>query len=564
MPWSNWSDVSSSLKGIKPQLTLAQANSIARQADAIGGSTGWAVAISNFKKTHKVSGDRWVKKSSEVDVVPEAVRKNASRGLAYAAVFKDREVDPQNIDIARDLTEGRVNPELLRELATADVNDGDRRFVAQEDDGPTVGHLSLLLRGGLAGRAWAKKQVKELPVKEAYVDYGASMVLPLSVFTFADLEAQQKMDEAVLRVEMAISQFQSLANNILWSTEIDRRSALQALIGELQTKINECLEEVQTAESQHGGPNSDLAIQESSEGLVLEFGEADETSKDKGSVYVDIEIIRPGWGNSRDNNFYPREVLERDAKVFEGCKMYETDHNQGQKSTRTWVSTITEIVGFTEQGGPIGRAFVHDPNFAERLTNLNEAGLLNKMECSIVAYGTYNEGTVDGKKGNIIESFTRAKDVDWVTAAGAGGRALRLVGESEEGLDMTDEPKVEETQVEEQEIEIHESEAEDASDEPKVEEAVVEPIRLEESFIEGYLSKTKLPKIAVTRLSERQYETEADLKAAVEAERNYITQLTGAGEVFGNTREVTETSPENAFKESEAQKDEIVKKFLGR
>jgi hypothetical protein len=143
-------------------------------------------------------------------------------------------------------------------------------------------------------------------------------------------------------------------------------------------------------------------------------------------LHLDVAIIEPGWGNKRDNHYYPKEVLERDAEVFAGVKMFESDHRQMEKSTRTWVSTVTGIEGFTDDGAPIGRVSVHDRNFAERLLALDADGLLDKMECSILAGGKAKRGEVDGKKAKIVEAITSAESVDWVTRAGAGGRALAL------------------------------------------------------------------------------------------------------------------------------------------
>ena len=68
MPYKNIDDVNPAIRGITPPVSLDQANSIARQADAIGiddEKNGWAIAISNFKKSHEVDDGKWVKKSKE-------------------------------------------------------------------------------------------------------------------------------------------------------------------------------------------------------------------------------------------------------------------------------------------------------------------------------------------------------------------------------------------------------------------------------------------------------------------------------------------------------------------
>jgi hypothetical protein len=65
MPYTKISEINPSLKGIDPPITLGQANAIAAQADAVGTDekkSGWAIAISSFKKTHTVKDGKWVKK----------------------------------------------------------------------------------------------------------------------------------------------------------------------------------------------------------------------------------------------------------------------------------------------------------------------------------------------------------------------------------------------------------------------------------------------------------------------------------------------------------------------
>jgi hypothetical protein len=67
-PYKNISEINPALKGIKPPITVGQANAIAAQADAIGSDekkNGWAIAIASFKKTHTVKDGKWVKKNKE-------------------------------------------------------------------------------------------------------------------------------------------------------------------------------------------------------------------------------------------------------------------------------------------------------------------------------------------------------------------------------------------------------------------------------------------------------------------------------------------------------------------
>ena len=68
MPYKKFSDVNPSVRGIKPKVTLAQANKIAEWADAItegdNAKGAWAIAISQFKKLYTVRGGKWVERAS--------------------------------------------------------------------------------------------------------------------------------------------------------------------------------------------------------------------------------------------------------------------------------------------------------------------------------------------------------------------------------------------------------------------------------------------------------------------------------------------------------------------
>jgi hypothetical protein len=64
MPYESISEINPSLKGITPPISLAQANEIARQADAVGADKGgWGIAIKSFKDRHIVQDGKWVKKT---------------------------------------------------------------------------------------------------------------------------------------------------------------------------------------------------------------------------------------------------------------------------------------------------------------------------------------------------------------------------------------------------------------------------------------------------------------------------------------------------------------------
>ncbi|MBW2109524.1 MAG: hypothetical protein JRI36_12795 [Deltaproteobacteria bacterium] len=282
---------------------------------------------------------------------------------------------------------------------------------------------------------------------------------------------------------------------------------------------------------------------ESSSGRAMKLVEVDQA--EVVPLHLEVALIEPGFGNKRDNHYYPKEVLARDAKVFEGTKMYESDH--GPKNTRLWVSTIKEIKGFTESGAPIGLVSIHDPNFATRIMALDADGLLEKMECSILANGKAKKGKADGRKTKIVEAITEADSVDFVTRAGAGGRALSLA-ETEEG-NMSDEPKdtdLDEGKREAEKVNIKEG----GNEEPQ-------ETFLEASAVKEALDKTNLPDASKARLSEADYQSEQELSDAVQEEIAYVKKLVGSGKPFGQGP--SEKSREDILKERDMRFDRIMK-----
>jgi hypothetical protein len=78
-PYKKTSDANPALRGIDPPLSLGQMNDIAKQADAIGvdkEKNGWAIAIANFKRSHKIEDGRWVKKESNMSEKENDLQEN--------------------------------------------------------------------------------------------------------------------------------------------------------------------------------------------------------------------------------------------------------------------------------------------------------------------------------------------------------------------------------------------------------------------------------------------------------------------------------------------------------
>jgi len=391
----------------------------------------------------------------------------------------------------------------------------------------------------------------------------------ISATSFEQWEQERLANEIKESIGELFEVYQRIQENIIWSQEIiDKVSAIRQVTEDFISRI----QEIQDADSGGDEEPQDYDM-ESSETETQSLAETIEGTSvlvegDGGKsdlLYLDTVIIRPGWGNARDNNYYPREMLARDSSRFVGAKMYETDHRQEEKSTRTWVSTIESIKGYTDDGAPIARVVVHDPDFAQRIRNLNAAGLIEKMECSILAEGRAKPFEQDGKRGKLVEQITGVSSVDWVTKAGAGGRAVGL-SESNTGGEQS----MDETQKEKQEEVVQEAVTETVESDSPVADSVVihesepepEPIPLTPETVSAFLSATRLPTISRERLSRQVFYTESALAEAVEEEIEYIKEVAKSGEPFGLSENHANSKKAVDLAEVERLKDAVNRKYL--
>lgn len=310
--------------------------------------------------------------------------------------------------------------------------------------------------------------------------------------------------------------------------------------------------ETQTATTQHnepGGPGGGIeSLCESYAGSVDMLSEAEKGE----ALAINIRPIRVGAGNQRDGHYYDSEMLRANASKLVGAKMYETDHKANEKSTRTWVSTITELKGFETDGSPIMKVAIHDPNFAQRVQNLAAAkdgdgnSLLSKLECSLLASGVAKSGMREGKQYKVVENITDIQSVDWVTRAGAGGGALSIAETAstsiptQEGVNMTNQTSLVEvttttiTPVIETTTPIAETvtTAPAAKPEGTVITIEAEPTYLESTAIQEVLGKSNLPQVAKDKLAKGRYQKIEEVEAAVKEESDYVKELRGSGRPF--------------------------------
>ncbi len=150
----------------------------------------------------------------------------------------------------------------------------------------------------------------------------------------------------------------------------------------------------------------------------------------RGDGTVAIKLIAPGWGSEA---FYPAEVLERDGpKAFaKGTHMF-LDHptvsegnERPERSVRDLVGALTGDARWVAEG-PDGPGLYGD---AEVITPFRDAldDLAPHIGVSIRAMGDAPEGEREGRTGRVLEHFLSGTSVDFVTAAGAGGKVLELM-----------------------------------------------------------------------------------------------------------------------------------------
>jgi hypothetical protein len=489
MPYKSIDEANDAIKGLKPPVDLPQANHIAAMADAIAKTNpdgAWPMALANFKQNYEVKGGAWVKKGAPVQETMAEV--GARMAGDKAATLKDL------------MTQIKAVMTTLEEV----VN-------------------------------WAEYKAPQDFVVEQFKEFGGE-IFERHDFLLAENDDEDTWHlpyqrQGVLDPMLMEACYVALTKGID-GVFYEGEDAAQALakLKEIYATANMSLPDVDTyvdTETVHE------ALAESVGGVAESvLGEA---GTDSAPLTMRVKLIEPGFGNAKDKHYYGSEMLRRCADVFKNAKMFETNHDDRQKSTRTWVSTITGIVDYSPTGAPIAEVVVHDPSFAERVRNLSAKGLLGQLPCSILADGQVKTGTINGQKANIVEAITAASSVDWVTRAGAGGQAM------------------------------------------SIQESAQEVIMLDTKTIVKALMASGLPQMAVERLSESEWESEEKLTEAINEQKAFVTKLTeklqadfeeankakGGGKVFALGEHAQEETPLEDPKAVAEQERAILNKFLG-
>jgi hypothetical protein len=411
-------------------------------------------------------------------------------------------------------------------------------------------------------KADAIRKLKALYKSEDMEVPAAEYAMREQAHTFAALRAVKQTESAIAAVQELTYQFQSLALNILYDPEIgDRIAPLRELADEYLGLVEAELSAIGSRETaQQVAPESVIEACEMAEadtGSIISITESQSVEDAEPSpLTLDVVVIEPGWGNTKDNHYYSREMLQQYASAFTGAKMYATNHKDEEKSVLTEVSQVLECpVSFTETGAPVARVGVFDDGFAANIRNRAALGKLEDLHVSILANGTARPYEENGRKGKYVETISTGASVDWVTRAGAGGHALRLAENEQEAV-MEEEIKVE-APAEEPEVKPEEQPTETV----QTAETQPEPVVLSEAEVQTALKETKLPDVSREKLAKGQYADAAELQTAVVAEAEYVAALTGAGRPVGMVQPAQPAQQPSDGQAYQARLDEIDKRY---
>jgi len=444
------------------------------------------------------------------------------------------------------------------------------------------------------GVSWARKVVRKLDkakkasmektaTKEMYDD-DTPQVAGMAT-SFVDLQAAQQANEAAEQIHKLTYQFQTLVENIMYDQGVtDKGTAIESLAGEFVDLARMAFgSEVEEAAPELVAELAELEFAESAIGHVTRLVEAgDVATGGSKPLLLEISPIKPGWGNKRDNNYYPSDVLERDfARAFDGVKMYETNHVDSETNNKNWVSTYIETARF-DDGAPVGNVGIHNPHFAQKVLNLYELEqttgkpLLRKLECSIRGGGMAMPGfELDGREGKQVKELSEGRSIDWVSRAGAGGHATRLLESEEEMSEKVTEKELEKNDAAQaasvEEVKIEEKaqvEPGPVQAEPVAPQEVApvepEPTFLGEAEVKA-LVPDHLPDETKARLFERQFPDEDEARRVIAIEIEYLMAVTNSGKPV--MAEKSQPAPvvniTEMAKEQQARQSNVNKQFLG-
>jgi len=275
---------------------------------------------------------------------------------------------------------------------------------------------------------------------------------------------------------------------------------------------------------------------------------------------IPIKLIQPGWGSS---GYYPAEVLERDgSKVFRaGTKMFwnhPTAEDEMERPEGDLNDLAAELITDAKYNanGIDGAGLYADAKVFEAYKAAVD-DLAPHIGVSIRAAGQATSGTMEGRTGNIIQSISFARSVDFVTQPGAGGKIIQMFEAARKPHVTTVTRAISAVQGDQgMEIQQQLKEAQDALAQAQREltEARQASQRLQEALIvkeagelvASKLAASTLPQVAHARLKESLVSKatvkdgkldvaalETAISEAIKSEADYIASIAGSGAIMG-------------------------------
>lgn len=289
---------------------------------------------------------------------------------------------------------------------------------------------------------------------------------------------------------------------------------------------------------------------------------------DAEGIEWDATLIRAGL--SLNNTFYPDAVLREAAPLFEGRPVFakpDAVHVKGGgkdvNAIVGWISQPKFIEGKSPDSGRLqGRVSLSTASTLRAvLADAWKRGKKDLAGLSIDAEGLAKTELREAKKVRVAKSITRVNSVDLIVEPGAGGALVRMVEAADPDSPMEkSEMKLKERMLEaikakkpelyatinpetitDEELEARYAEAltpapAKAAPGPTADD-VAEQVRMVEARADMRvaIAGSKLPEAAQQKLLAQfkgmEKFTEADVKAAIDAERKYLAHFTESGKV---------------------------------
>ncbi|NOH14201.1 MAG: hypothetical protein HND51_21370 [Chloroflexi bacterium] len=306
---------------------------------------------------------------------------------------------------------------------------------------------------------------------------------------------------------------------------------------------------------------------------------------------IPIKLIGTGWGTE---GYYSEEVLTRDGpEVFvEGTQMFwdhptvTEDAERPERSLRDLAAETISPARFDANGAEGPGLYAEAKVFEGYREEVDE--LAPHIGLSILALGRKQIGEAEGRTGPIITEIVKARSVDFVTKAGAGGKVVELFeaarGQGTDGAEgnlassakpNVDTPRPKADPKTEKgdppmadEKELQEAQEKQAAAEKLAEEAAAENARLKEAQMlreakdcaTEKLAKLEMPDVTRKRLVESlssnppatdegmldKEKFQEAIDETLKEEAEYLQEVSGSGQITGMGEAAsTDTTPKD-------------------